>query len=227
MLVNNVNQLQAMNTNLSGNYALGRDIDATATTTWNGGEGFVPVGNLSTYFAGGLDGLGHTITGLTINRPSTNGVGLFGYTSAGSTIQNVGLVGGRIAGKDYAGSLVGFGSSNINNSYNTGSVSGSLYVGGLVGENTNGSISNSYNTGAVHGGNADVGGLVGWNIGSGTTITDCYNTGDVSGTGSYVGGLVGANNGDSITDCHNTGKVVGNYCVGGAGGLEQHCQHQQ
>src|SRR6185295_12750856 len=82
MLVNDVTQLQAMNTNVTttGVYALGRDIDASATSGWNGGLGFNPVGtyggNASNYFNGTFDGLGHTVRGLTINR-STTGVGLF------------------------------------------------------------------------------------------------------------------------------------------------------
>jgi hypothetical protein len=35
MLVNDINHLQKINENLSGNYALGRDIDATETVLWN------------------------------------------------------------------------------------------------------------------------------------------------------------------------------------------------
>ncbi len=45
MLVNTLNDLDNVRTNLTGNYALGRDIDATATATWNGGAGFTPIGN--------------------------------------------------------------------------------------------------------------------------------------------------------------------------------------
>jgi hypothetical protein len=58
----------------------------------------------------------------------------------------------------------------VNNSYNTGTVSGSIYVGGVVGYNIRGTVSNSYNTGAVSG-SEDVGGVVGYNKG---TVTSCY-----------------------------------------------------
>ena len=44
MLVNTVYDLQNMKNNLSGTYALGRDIDASATASWNGGAGFAPIG---------------------------------------------------------------------------------------------------------------------------------------------------------------------------------------
>ncbi|OTE97129.1 hypothetical protein BCS42_14635 [Crenothrix sp. D3] len=60
MLVNDVNKLQAMNTNLSGNYALGKNIDASATTTWNSGAGFLPVGSSALGgFSGNFQGLAH------------------------------------------------------------------------------------------------------------------------------------------------------------------------
>src|SRR5262249_1502077 len=50
--------LQGMNGNLSGHYALGRNIDAAATATWNNGTGFVPIGNNTTSFTGAFNGLG-------------------------------------------------------------------------------------------------------------------------------------------------------------------------
>ena len=47
MLVNTVYDLQNMQNNMAGTYALGRDIDAGATASWNGGEGFAPIGTYS------------------------------------------------------------------------------------------------------------------------------------------------------------------------------------
>ena len=46
MLVNTVYDLQNIKNNLAGVYALGRDIDASATASWNGGAGFTPVGGM-------------------------------------------------------------------------------------------------------------------------------------------------------------------------------------
>jgi filamentous hemagglutinin family protein len=211
--------LQGMNGNLSGKYALGSDIDASATSGWNDDgsgnkQGFLPVGNSSTRFTGVFDGLGHTITGLTINRPSTDFIGLFGSANNAAIIRNVGLKDGSVSGNNAVGGLVGRNYGTITDSYNTGAVSGNYYVGGLVGDNR-GTITDSYNTGAVSG-NYDVGGLVGDNRG---TITDSYNTGAVSGE-EEVGGLAGYNGSyGTITNSYNTGAVSGNYDVGGLVGL--------
>lgn len=110
--------LQGMQGNLSGNYALGADINASATSGWNSGAGFAPVD----VFSGVLNGLGHVISGLTINR-TTHGIGLFG-TSSG-VIQNVGLTAANIAVGDntQVGGLAGSNMGTISNSYVTGQVS--------------------------------------------------------------------------------------------------------
>ena len=223
MLVNNVNQLQAMNTNLAGAYALGKDIDASDTATWNAGAGFAPIGDNSTSsnasrFRGSLDGLGHTITGLTIDRSATDYVGLFGYTS-GPTIRNVGLVGGSIIGSSYVGGLVGqiISGGTITNNYVTATVSGVGRVGGLVGGNNGGTITGSYAIGAVTGTGEYVGGLAGWSS-SGGTITNSYATGMVIGE-SQIGGLVGGNAG-SVASSYATGTVSGSGSnIGGLVGL--------
>jgi filamentous hemagglutinin family protein len=207
--------LQGINGNLSGNYALGSNINAAATSSWNAGAGFTPIGNSTNPFTGLFDGFNHTISGLTINRPTTNDVGLFGDITQASnadyegpqTLQNVGLIGGSFSGADYVGALVGgvgSGYSTISNTYATGSVSGSSYVGGLVGS---GGASNSYATGNVNATGNYVGGLVG----SGGA-SNSYATGNVNATGNYVGGLVGSG---SSGVSYATGSVSGGSNVGG------------
>ncbi|MCJ8236705.1 two-partner secretion domain-containing protein [Peteryoungia algae] len=209
--------LQGMGGTLSGNYVLGADIDASATSGWNGNAGFVPVGDATTNFTGKFDGLGHTVTGLTINR-TTSYVGLFGYAD-GVTIRNIGMIGGDITGGANVGGLVGVNSgsgSTITNAYATGSVSGQSNVGGLVGYNySNSTVTGSYATGAVSStGAGNVGGLVGLNYKG--TITNSYATGSVTGTGDYVGGLVGSNSFYStVTGSYATGAVSGSTNVGG------------
>lgn len=218
--------LQGMGSNLSGNYVLGANIDASATSGWNNGEGFDPVAgyignNTFSFFTGNFDGLGHTITGLVINRPRMDSVGLFGLTK-NSTIQNVGLVGGNTVGEGAVGALVGQSySSTFSNVYNTGNVSGAPEfeaIGGLVGFFVDGTLTNSHNTGSVSGSNM-VGGLVGYNVGG--TISNSYNTGSVTGDTSgtsclcRVGGLVGLNVGGTISNSYNTGEVSGFELVGG------------
>ena len=196
--------LQGMNGNLSGHYALGSSIDATATSGWNTGAGFMPVGNNATPFNGTLDGLGHAISNLTINRPATDDAGLIGTTGSAGTVKNLGLLDGSVTGLDYVGGLVGYNQGIVSNSYTTGTVSGgNLGAGGLAGYN-GGTVSNSYATGAVSGANR-VGGLVGTN--NAGTVDSSYAIGTVSGT-SEVGGLVGNNDLGTISNSYAAGAVL-------------------
>ena len=217
-IINSLSALQAMISNLSGYYALGSDIIASDTIGWNDGKGFAPVGDFSTAFTGAFDGLGHKITGLTINRSDADYVGLFGFTS-NAAIRNVGLTDGSvIGGQNDAGSLAGYVEySDIINCYATGDVIGQRCVGGLVGYVEYSDIINCYATGSVTGTWYDVGGLVGW-IGYSTT-RNCYATGYVAGN-SYVGGLVGSIEYGTISNCYATGDVAaGISYVGGLAGL--------
>ena len=213
--------LQGMNGNLTGYYALGSNIDATATSGWNAGAGFKPVGDNSsttsdTQFTGVFDGLGHNINNLVINRPTESFVGLFGYASGNGIVQNVGMVGGSVKGSSYVGGLVGYNQyfSSVYNSRTSNSVTGRQYVGGLVGYSDIGTISKSHTTGSVVG-DSYVGGLVGGS--GGGTISKSYATGSVSG-GVGVGGLVG-NNGGIIINSYATSSVSGNTNVGGLVGM--------
>ena len=100
---------------------------------WGSG-GFVPVGDSSNRFTGSIDGQKHAILGLTINRPTTDGVGLFGATSNTAVIQKVGLEGGSVVGLEIVGMLVGDNQGAVSYSNASGTVKGmSSTVGGLVG----------------------------------------------------------------------------------------------
>lgn len=194
--------LQGISGNLNGLYVLGADIDASPTSTWNGGDGFQPLGTNIAQFGGTLDGLGHTISGLTINRPGATYVGLFGYTGVPGRINNLGLIGGSVAGNTKVGALVGWNSGNINNSHASTAVTGTgSEAGGLVGT-SQGEIRNSHASGAVSGGLA-AGGLVGWGQG---VISNSYATGHVTASGQWSGGLVGY--------MLNSGTISGSYATG-------------
>jgi filamentous hemagglutinin family protein len=203
MLVNDVADLQTINTNRAGRYALGKNIDASATVGWNAGAGFDPIGNYVSgqEFTGVLDGLGYTITGLFINRGGESFVGLFGSATdaVAATIVNVGLVNVNITGGFQTGGLLGRVSSTVSNCYVTGTVTGTNNtVGGLAGLSA-GSISNSYSRANVSG--ADfVGGLIGANYGATSSVTNSYSTGLVTATG-QKGGLSG----------YNAGTITGSY----------------
>lgn len=219
-VINSLAALQTMNNDLTGRYALGSDINAADTATWNGGQGFVPIGNFTDRFTGFFDGLGHSISNLRINRPAEDYVALFGVTSNGAdqvNIGNVRLSGGSITGRNTVGSLVGGGGFGwINNVASSVAVAGNSVAGGLVGQQDVGRITDSYATGAVTGSATPltyVGGLVGVNNGP---ISRSFATGEVRGD-QYVGGLVGynASAASTISDSYASGDVYGKYRVGG------------
>ena len=225
--ISNLHQLQLIGGQLSGSYVLDRNIDATPTAGANpsgiwGASGFSPIGNPNDVgFSGTFDGQGHVIAGLTINRPTADFVGLFGYTSD-ATIRRVGLAGGQVTGHDGVGALVGraYGST-ISDTFASTAISGNTRVGGLLGENNGtwggGDVTRSFATGAVTGTGQTVGGFVGWN--SNATITQAYATGAVTATGgTVIGGFAGWNAG-TIRQAYATGAAAGGTTVGGFVGL--------
>ena len=172
-------------------------------------EGWEPIGYSGNPHGSTFNGNGHTITGLCINRPTTDHVGLFGVLNG--AILNVGLEEVAVHGGEYVGGLVGGNVGAIASSYATGTVMGAVNVGGLVGWSAVGSITASYATGDVVG-DSYVGGLMGRTFSG--SITASYATGDVVGN-SGVGGLVGGTFSSSITASYATGDVAGNSDVGG------------
>ncbi|MCL5953841.1 MAG: filamentous hemagglutinin N-terminal domain-containing protein [Nitrospirae bacterium] len=144
--------------------------------------------------------------------------GVVGYNCSGKVeySSNTGSVTGSGSSDDYVGGVVGYNNGTgaiVENSYNMGKVSGCGYVGGLVGDNSSGTVESSYNTGSVSGKGFAVGGLVGCNDGM---VTTSYNTGSVTGSSS-VGGGVGVNY-SNVESSYNTGSITGSYCVGGVVG---------
>lgn len=167
-VINTLSQLQGIGANagtLAGLYVIGLDIDASSTAT----TAFNPIGgSATTPFTGVLDGLGHRINQLTINKPAAEGVGLFGYSN-NATLRNIYLENASITGKNYVGGLVAVarsseGSSYIVNNHVSGSVKGRNTVGGLIGFNPNSfanTIINDNTTSAAVSGYSNVGGLLG------------------------------------------------------------------
>lgn len=217
--ISDVYQLQNIDTDLSGHYILVNDIDASDTSTWNGGAGFDPIGDgYSNPFTGTFDGNGYTIDGLYIYRPGISYVGLFSYIQS-ATIQNTLLEDIDVTGNNNVGGLVGCSqSASISYSSAAGNMRGSWTVGGLVGRSVQSSITNSHATGTASGSYSMIGGLVGLNyIGS---ISETHARCSVSGV-DFLGGLVGYNEGHAtISNSHATGSVTGlGYYTFKAGGL--------
>ena len=109
---------------------------------------------------------------------------------------------GNVTGSYCVGGLVGWNSAHgtVINSHFTGSASGYPgypFVGGLAGDNHDGTVEESYATGNVTGYVA-VGGLVGRNYYA--TVSNSYSTGNVTGYDVAVGGLVGWNYEDTVSN---------------------------
>jgi hypothetical protein len=220
-------ELNNIRNDMTKKYRLMNDIALSDNGAGFDGGGWMPIGILSpdNPFKGIFDGNGHKITGLWIDRGSTDSVGLFGYTN-GATIKNLGveISSKGVKGRNYVGGIAGWldRSSSITNSYSTGSVSGGTYVGGIAGSMVSGSsITNSYSTGSVNGSNT-VGGIAG-HMQSSSSITNSYSTGSVSGSGSWIGGIVGGGGGTitnnaainpSVSGTSNVNRIVGNVYGG-------------
>ncbi len=237
MWVENLLQLQAMETKLDGYYALRNSIDANYSADSNyyypvndddDTKGFASIGDDSNNFTGRFDGLGYDIFDLNIKRADENYVGLFGYAE-GAVIRNFTLNSGSVTGGSNTGAAVGKAvNSTVENIINTADVNGNSTdggTGGIVGtaDGTDGTvISGLINTGTINGVN-NVGGIVG-NITGGSIGGETYNLGAVTGTGQNVGGIAGTassttigNDEDAFT-IYNQLNVTGGYNVGGIAG---------
>ena len=212
MRVHNVYELQHMDVNqlydadpdkrkILGRYMLADDINASETKDW--ARGFQPIGDVGRgSFQGRFDGVGHTITGLTIKPPTdtvgADSRGMFAYIKY-ARIENVSL--------------------------KSASVSGVADVGGIVGSATYSTIRNVSFSGEVHGDGTAVGGIVGELNKS--RIENAYHEGTVEGK-KAVGGIVGyALYFSTVQNVWNVGKVVGNEMLGGIAGSFEDNSHIQ
>ena len=190
------------------NITLDKNIDLT-------GKAWTPIGtDYDNSYKGTFDGGGHTITGLTFTT-NDEFAGLFGWLNRAGTVKNVVMEGVQITSNQiYGGSIggvVGYGWGTIENCSVSGSVSGTVYVGGVVGVQIGGSITGCSSSATVKG-TVDVGGVAG-QTNSSATLTACYATGNViieiNPKKNIAGGsLVGMNAGISLLACYATGNVT-------------------
>ena len=190
------------------NITLTADIDLT-------GKDWTPIGtDYDNSYKGTFDGGGHTITGLTFTT-NDEYAGLFGWLNRAGTVKNVVMEGVQITSNQiYGGSIggvAGYSWGTIENCSVSGSISGTVSVGGVVGVQRDCPITGCSSSATVKG-TINVGGVAGQTI-FGATLTACYATGNViieidrteniSG-----GGLVGFNDGISLLSCYATGNVT-------------------
>ena len=241
----NLKWISESETRWSSNYIQTANIDASSTANWNCGAGWSPIGRATTVpfsatsfsnrpFTGTYNGGDYTISGLTINRPALNYVGLFGLVSgSSSSVNRISLTNANVIGFRYVGSLIGL-SLNAQISWvsTSGSVRGvgdfnSRDVGGLVGFMRGTTLSNSFSLSSVVGGNGGfAGGIVGYmdaaaSGAAGTSsISNSFSSGAVSSSSSWVGGIAGYFEQSVLANSYSTGNVSGSQFVGGAiGGL--------
>ena len=236
MLVHDVYELQAINNNyetkknsanfdysyVNGDYMLANEIDASVTSSWNSGQGFaclgalkqLPMGTPSGFqggFTGSLDGMGYTISDLTIERSGESYVGLFGCLTESARVTNLTLS-GSISGQSSVGGIAGKNLGLIRNVANKAAVKGNSSVGGITSTNygTVEFVSNSGSITATNGGS--VGGIASSNGDGNKTgiIKYAENTGAVIGWGN-LGGIAGVNNSKgTIENAVNQGSVTSN-----------------
>ena len=190
------------------NITLDKNIDLT-------GKDWTPIGtSFDNSYTGTFDGGGHTITGLTFTT-NDKYAGLFGWLNKAGTVKNVVMEGVQITSNQiYGGSIggvAGYSWGTIENCSVSGSVSGTVYVGGVVGAQIDGSITGCSSSATVKG-MVDVGGVAG-QTNSSATLTACYATGNVIIEIDPVknisgGGLVGFNGGNGVLACYATGNVT-------------------
>ena len=189
------------------NITLDKNIDLT-------GKDWTPIGTgTRNFYSGTFDGGGHTITGLTFTT-NDEYVGLFGCLDRTGTVKNVVMEGIQITNDSESsdvGGVVGFSLGTIENCSVSGSVSGTVIVGGVVGAQWGGSITGCSSSATVKG-TLNVGGVAGQTTGN-ATLTACYATGNViieidSPKNLSGGGLVGFNGGNGVRACYATGNVT-------------------
>jgi hypothetical protein len=172
-------------------------------------DGWQPING----FKGNFDGNGYVISGLFINRPASDNIGLFGEISDIADIRDLGIIisENKITGKNNVGGLLGKVSTGGNVLVSGCFVSGDLYAvekntGGIVGTSVAIlKIENCYSTGNIHGatGSDRVGGILGFGNSTNNEVDRCYSIASILNEGSpSAAGIVGSNdNKITISNC--------------------------
>ena len=216
-IIYSANALDKLASNVNGGTSyFGKYFELGANITYDKSveNNFTPIGNDYRYMDGYFDGKGHTISGLNVNRPNENCVGLFGK-HVGWSVKNLILANSTIVGKNYVGGIMGSGQASstsqitIENCHVTSdvTVSGSEAVGGIFGEIFGCTVRGCISAAAVSG-RSSVGSIIGNN--NGGHIQDCLVLGGTVSGSNYVGAIAG----------NNTGTLTNNYyTVYGIGGV--------
>lgn len=219
-LIENADQLNIIREAPGAHYALAEDLDLSATCVWNGGRAWEPIGTSSAPFTGSLNGAGHLLANLSIERPDTDYSGLFGYVSGGK-ITSIIFSGVNLLARNYLGSVAGYAvDSRIDMIEADGYITGNDYVGGIAGTMHRGTIQRStvdmtlwaqgYYSGLIAGSVSSDASFI-------STISTCESRGAVRGVDN-VGGLVGFLSYGSVINSSSHAAVSGHNYLGGAVG---------
>jgi cytochrome c553 len=204
---------------LARNYEIVADLDLAGIANW------APIGDCGPEqtcmkagdrygFAGSVEGHGHTVRNLRIDRPEAGGVGLFGVLRKTAVLTNLRVENARVRAGNGAGALVGANFGTVSNAAAVGSdVSARAAAGALVGGSA-GTVIRGRATGTVSG-EAALGGVIGDMRG---VVTDSWADVRVTGT-KGVGGLVGLNTFGRVINSYATGTVAATDNVGGLVGM--------
>ena len=219
-LIYNENQLSQVSNFLNQEGVVFKLMKDLNLTNWiaenNPSQGWLPIGVESTPFKGVFYGNNHKITGLAINRTSTNNIGFFGYVT-NATISNLTIEGTTVSGADNVGVLFGYISgSTVTNCHvrmkGGHGITGAANVGGFAGysNNTNYLV---FSVDATINSSDNNGGFAG-KVEAGT-FSDGSFSGELLGKGSYTGGLIGNANGLTLTNIVVKGSITGKDFTGG------------
>jgi hypothetical protein len=191
------------------------------------GDGTYSHAPVTADLSGVLEGLGNTISNLTIDDPrSGENVGLFAEVSG--TVRDVGLAGANVRGgknktdqAEEVGALVGLleagGAVSGSSASGTATTGGGL-LGGLIGASF-GDVRYSHakvNV-SIAGADSFAGGLIGISFGS---VEQSFSTGSVESTASgYFGGFVGQNAEGTIVNSYARGAVSASNNEAALGGF--------
>lgn len=196
-------------------FKLMKDLDVTEWIAENNPrQGWLPIGVESMPFMGVFQGNNHKVSGLMINRTSTDYVGLFGHLS-GATITNLTIEGSAVMGASKVGGFCGYASGATITNCNltlTNGVEGTSYVGGFVGQSLHSNYS-SFNVETSVGSQSFLGGFVG--SVEGGTFSNGEVVGERTNNNDYAGGFAGKMNGAELSEIKVVGDISGNDYIGG------------
>ncbi len=206
-LVANCVQLQEVQNHLDASYLLSNDIDCSDTENWNGGKGFDPIGDINNPFTGTFNGAGNEISNMYIDRADNSYgqgqddegyVGIFAFAQD-ATIQNLDVVNSKVKGYVYVGGIVGYETNSTleNLTFNVGTADNTCDPGHCV-----------WARFGEYGG-----GIVGYM--NGGTMTNVTTAGPVKGSGIIIGGVVGHMENATLTNANSSSNIDGGQTLGG------------